>query len=160
MQTRPATIAIFSQSYAFAELVRWVLVDQIGARVQVFSRLSELELHAHAGKIEVVIIDAELGSLDAAEAGALMLDIKASSETGMRSIALTRQINGWSRTRCKGAGFDEVLLKPMSPLLLSERVMAQLAKSVAQSDRALPDMSNVIALADWKSKRAHLPRDI
>ena len=70
-------------------------------------------------------------------------------------IALSRTVDSEMRRRCVQAGIDEVIVKPMSPVYLEERIAARLANGTggyvsAEPYYVGPDRRNRIALDDTR----------
>jgi len=152
------TIAIYSASEAFASLVQGVIAEKRTWRVRVFSTPPQLEAYAAIAPVDVLVCDLDAASESAAATLDLPGRISRHGDGSMQVILLTRSLDAGDKSRFLAAGVDEVLIKPMSPLLLAERIAVRLdvARRVAASSSrkasvapvALP--GKVVALADWR----------
>lgn len=173
------TIAIVTPNEAFGGILVSVLTRP-GWRVRHFSSVRQLGLYAGIARVDVVVLDRELGEI--APGGSVLEGLDEVVDTPSRVIVTTRGVGGWSRALCRAEGIDEVLLKPFSPVHLAERVRAHIAAlprdghpgsgASFSQERRRPTASgqwqqpvtakirprafedpNVVVLADWRRLR-------
>lgn len=148
------TICIISDSAALSAVLNMVLAGHPRWRVRCFDRAAEFEEYARIAEVDLVVWDRELGTGDRVD-----LDLYAPNDPDV--IVLTRGLDAVGRDSCAAGGIDEVLIKPMSPVLLEERVTARLAARKIGSvmglpagspigETTMPDMANVVSLSAWR----------
>jgi len=121
-------VAVLVPNPALGSILSMVLASTPSLRVEAFESRAALVAHMRQAPVDLVVCD-----FDDAEAGAhdvalvLRADI-ALHGRGFEIIALTSSVDGDSRRRAAEAGIDEVIVKPMSPKYLLERVQSRLAR--------------------------------
>lgn len=168
------TIAVVTGHEAFGGILVSVL-GRPGWRVRHFSSIKQLALYAGIARVDVVVLDLEMG-----EGGSVpkeLTDLRDTHGQAMRVIVTTRSIAGWNRAMCRAQGIDEILLKPFSPVHLAERVRAHILALPKEEKAAGPapaevgpdwrngsaprmqgrthkDTPNVVVLSEWRRMRA------
>lgn len=120
------TIAILAANPALSSLLTMVLAGDSRLRVRPFD--SELELFAYMriAPVDMLVVDFDRDGRPAYEmVEAIRLDPSFVSRD-LPVIALTRAITPPMRQQAISAGIDEVVVKPMSPRHLLQRVQARL----------------------------------
>ena len=138
------TIAVLSNSPALASVLGATLRRGHGWRVREFCDHRAL-----------LVTDYDLDRVTAAD---VALSIRNGDDLASRHvqiIALSRTVDSEMRRRCVQAGIDEVIVKPMSPVYLEERIAARLANGTggyvsAEPYYVGPDRRNRIALDDTR----------
>ena len=147
-------VAILTASPALGSILAMVLDCEEHLVVHGFSRPSGLKQHMRIVPIDLIVCDFEISGSSAAR---LAVELRAANPNRQfEMIALARDISGHTRQACKFAAIDEVIIKPMSPLFVRDRVLARLEKSRKKAEkgkieRKHIDTSNVIELFAGKS---------
>jgi two-component system phosphate regulon response regulator PhoB len=175
------TIAILSENNAYGSIVEMVLAGNHAWRVRLFSSAQDLETYSQIVDVDVLVADLDFEDNNAQFMLRVITRLRQNTESVQAVIVTTRSLMNWSYPKNIGAGIDEVLVKPMSPVYLSERVEAHIAlatKKLAEqrapetshaapsNKYLLPDdadfpneQSNVIAFSTWRRKRDAIPTD-
>lgn len=122
------TIAVLSSNAALSALLAATLRRAHHWRVREFGDRGALEAYVRIAPVAVMVADYDLGDSTAAE---LAMDLRSDpmvTSPEIQIIALARSIDLEMRERCTRAGIDEVVVKPMSPLYLEERIQARLER--------------------------------
>lgn len=123
------TVAILAVQPALNSLLAGVLAESRDLRVRSFESELALQVYMRIAKVDLVVLDSDGIGLDAI----WMLRNDADSESpDFSTIVLTSLISQGFREECAGAGVSEVIVKPMSPRHLVERVQARLRASRPQ----------------------------
>jgi two-component system phosphate regulon response regulator PhoB len=120
------TVAILAANPALSALLTMVLAGDSRLRVRPFE--SEAELFAYMGiaPLDMLVVDFDREGRPAYEmVEAIRLDPRLVSRD-LPVIALTRAVTPPMRQQAISAGIDEVVVKPMSPRHLLQRVQARL----------------------------------
>lgn len=125
------TIAVLSSSRALASVLGATLRRGHRWRVREFHDSRALADYMRIAPLALLVTDYDLERTDAAGiARAIRSDAELASRD-IQIIALSRTVNPQMRRKCVQAGIDEVIIKPMSPLYLEERIAARLAGGTA-----------------------------
>lgn len=126
MDTPAPTIAVLSTSPALASILGATLRRGRDWRVREFRDTRSLSAYMHIAPVAVLVADYALENATAAD---VAHDLRSDSSVISRHvqiITLSRSVDLAMRQRCVQAGIDEVIMKPMSPLYLEERITARL----------------------------------
>lgn len=158
------TIAILAPGEALGAVLAMTLADHREWRVRVFDSAEQMEIYAAIAQIDLMIVDCELSGENLPEN--LLYRLKDMPKTTPDVIALTRGLSAEGRLVAREAGVDEILIKPMSPLHLEERVAARLRMRDSKPwprehrDVSFPEaasrvtyVDNVIPLDAWRRDR-------
>lgn len=118
-------IAVFTNSAALASIIEMILARDDGLRVVTFTSYKKLAAHMRIAPADVLVCDYEQDGWTAPE---MLVHLRRHAPNRLfRSIVLTSYVSHEVRQGCRFAQVDEVIVKPMSPLFLEERVEAHLA---------------------------------
>ncbi|MCF6303101.1 MAG: response regulator [Devosiaceae bacterium] len=124
MTERKKTVAVLTQSPALSSIIAMVLDCEEDLNVQIFGRAELLKRHARIVPNDLIVCDFQIGSSTAPK---LAIELRQmNSEKRFSFIMLTAHVDTQIRQACAFANIDEVIVKPMSPLFLRDRVLAQL----------------------------------
>lgn len=144
------TVAILVANPALSSILGMVLASTPSLRVRSFESLLALSTYMRLAPVDLIIADLD-GNGTGADlvAQALRSDQRVESAE-FQIIALASAVTGDTRAKAGRAGIDEVVVKPMSPRYLLERVLARLRRSpvrpmVHRSARP-PTPDNVVPL--------------
>lgn len=118
------SIAIITASPALGSIFAMMLEQTEGLRVQQFAGIEALVSHMRLLPVDLIVSDYVLETGSMAELVAILR--KTLPSRRYQLVVLADHISREIKLSCKFAGVDEVLVKPMSPLFLRERVVARL----------------------------------
>ncbi|PXA99347.1 hypothetical protein DMC47_03745 [Nostoc sp. 3335mG] len=126
MSIRPKTVAVLAANTALTAVLTMVLAGDSRLRVRPFESEGELFAYMRIAPLDLLVVDFDREGRPAYEmVEAIRLDPRFVSRD-LPVIALTRAITPDMRHQAISAGIDEVLVKPMSPRHLLQRVQARL----------------------------------
>lgn len=160
MPRQQATLALLANSPALASILAATLGEGGDRRVRTFDSLTELGSYMRIAPVDAIIADFDLADGNLADFshelryGALTLTAP------LVILALTRVVSPQMQHRCAEAGIHEVIVKPMSPGYIAERVSAHLAHipQRARGTQRAPAAPSVID--DWRTDPAHWPSNV
>ncbi|WP_404405589.1 response regulator [Pelagibacterium halotolerans] len=122
------TVAVLSSSPALVSILGATLRSRRDWRVREFRDARSLNAYMRIAPVAMLVSDFtfEDGNL-ATLAQAIRNDEMVISKH-VQIIALSRTVSPRMRRECVTAGIDEVIVKPMSPIYLKERIGARIAK--------------------------------
>lgn len=125
------TIAVLVANPALSSILSMVLASVPAFRVRPFESELALLTYMRLAPVHVVVtdFDAQMARADRVTAD-LRTDPGLSGQDFM-VIALASQVTPETKNLCIAAGIDEVIVKPMSPKYLLERVQSRLARRTA-----------------------------
>lgn len=145
------TVAILASSPALSSILASVLALNSGLRVRSFETQRALVTYMHLTSVDLVVLDYDCPGARADKvAQALRMDEKLVFR-GFQIIAMTRTLSSETREATMASGIDEVIIKPMSPRYLYERVLSRLSK---------PARPTIIAGGYHGPERRSRPRDM
>jgi DNA-binding response OmpR family regulator len=119
------TVAVCTASPALTAILSAVLAGKAGLRVRQFESRAGLTTYVRLAPVSLLVCD-----LDDAEMIAALRRDERLVNRNIEVIALSRSLTRHERQLAVSSGIDEVILKPMSPAYLLERVMARLERRV------------------------------
>lgn len=119
------TVAVCTASPALTAILSAVLAGKAGLRVRQFESKAALATYVRLAPAALLVCDLD----DAEMIATLRRDDRLVDRT-MEVIALSRSLTRRERELAVRSGIDEVILKPMSPSYLLERVVARLERRV------------------------------
>lgn len=126
MTSRLKTVAILAANPALTSVLTMVLAGDTRLRVRPFESEAELFAYMRIAPLDMLVVDFDREGRPAYEmVEAIRLDPSFVSRE-LPVIALTRSITPPMRHQAISAGIDEVLVKPMSPRHLLQRIQARL----------------------------------
>jgi two-component system phosphate regulon response regulator PhoB len=126
LTVQPKTVAILAATPALTAVMSMVLAEDTRLRVRAFESEEELFGYMRFAPLDMLVVDFDRQGRPAYEmVEAIRLDAGFFNRD-LPVIALTRNITSPMRHQAISAGIDEVLVKPMSPRHLLQRVQARL----------------------------------
>jgi len=117
-------VAILTSSPALGSILAMVLDCEEHLVVNNFSRATNLKQHMRIAPIDLIICDYDIGNSSAPK---LAIELRATDlRHNFKIIVLAEIISAQTRQACKFAAIDEVIVKPMSPIFVRDRVLARL----------------------------------
>ncbi len=123
------TVAVCTASPALTAILSAVLAGKAGLRVRQFESKSGLTTYLRLAPVALLVCDLD----DADMVAALRRDDRLVNRD-LEVIALTRTLTRHERQLAMTSGIDEVILKPMSPAYLLERVVSRLARLAEKTE--------------------------
>lgn len=117
------TVAVCTASPALTAILSAVLAGKTGLRIRQFESKAGLTTYMQLAPVALLVCDIEDADMVAALRGDERL-----AGSGLEVIALTRTLTRAQRQMAVASGIDEVILKPMSPAYLLERVLTRLER--------------------------------
>lgn len=117
------TVAVCTASPALTAILSAVLAAKVGLRVRQFESKAGLTTYMQLAPVALLVCDIE----DADMVATIRRDEKL-ADSSLEVIALTRALTRKERQQAVVSGIDEVILKPMSPAYLLERVLDRMAR--------------------------------
>lgn len=125
-------VAILASNPALSSIMSMVLAASRGLRVRTFDSQIALTTYMRLSPVDLLVCDFDS---EVAPAGALARALRF-DQTIMRRdfqiIALTGAVTANIKQASIASGIDEVIVKPMSPKYLLERVLSRLKRGVPQ----------------------------
>jgi len=147
---QPRTVAILVSNPALSSILGMVLAATPSLRVRPFESLLALSTYMRLAPVDLIVADLDGDGTGADLVAQALRSDKRVDSPHFQIIALAGAVTGETRTAARRAGIDEVMVKPMSPRYLLERVLARLHRSPVRSIRqGLPrhhGMNNVVPL--------------
>jgi two-component system phosphate regulon response regulator PhoB len=128
------TVAVCTASPALTAILSAVLAGKVGLRVREFESPSGLVTYMRLAPVALLVCDME----DAELVSALRADDRI-IDRDFDVVALSRTLTRAERETAAASGIDEVVLKPMSPAYLLERVVARLEQ---KAERIAPQQGS------------------
>lgn len=125
MRTELKTVAVLCDNEALSAIVEMVLSSHRSLRVRTFKDEATLRLYMLIAPVELLVCD----NSDVIDPIGVVSRLRATPELaspGFQAVILSRTADPSLRALCAGAGIDEVMLKPVSPRYLEDRVLARL----------------------------------
>jgi len=138
-------VAILTSSPALGSILSMVLDCEEHLIVQNFSRATNLKQHMRIIPFDLIVCDFDIGNSSAAK---LAIDLRATDfRRDFKMIALAETMSAQTRQACKFAAIDEVIIKPMSPIFVRDRVLARLQS--AEQSKKLARIKPPVATNDF-----------
>ncbi len=143
-------IAIITASPALGSIIALVLEDEEQLHVEQFDNTDTLMAHMRIVPFDLIVMDYNLEQTSAAQ---LVLNLRrALPNRQFETMVLTSSITPEIKLACKFARIDEVVIKPMSPVFLKERVLSRMQiRHFVQdglSDQSAPETSDTVLEKD------------
>jgi two-component system phosphate regulon response regulator PhoB len=119
-------VAVYASSPALTAILGAVLAAMPGLRVRRFDSQIGLTTYMRLSPVDVLVCDFDC---EAAPAGALARSLRSDDRLVRQAfaiLALTGSVDADLKQQSVACGIDEVIVKPMSPKYLLERVLARL----------------------------------
>lgn len=116
------TVAILAAQPALNALLSAVLAGAPNLRVRSFESDLTLEIYMRITRVDLVVVDCD--DIEPEVVSRLRADDQIGSR--FRALALASELDRDLKRRCDDAGLTEIVVKPMSPRYLLERVQARL----------------------------------
>jgi len=146
-------IAIITDSPALGSIIAMMLESEEQLHIQQFDTASTLRAHMRIVPLDLIVMDYHLERITAAQ---LVLDLRRDlPQRQFETLVLTSRVSAEIKLACKFARINEVIIKPMSPVFLKERVLSRLQIGHFVRDSA-SDKTTPAASVPAREKAAHL----
>ena len=125
-------VAILAANPALTSLLSAVLAATYGLRVRSFESAGALITYMRLSPVDLLVCDFDC---EASPAGSLAQTLRGDASLAQRDfqiIALAGAINPDTKAASIASGIDEVIVKPMSPKYLLERVLSRVGQAAPQ----------------------------
>lgn len=139
------TVAILVGNSALSSILTMVLAAAPGLRVRPFESFVALATYMRLAPVDLVVLDFECEHAAAAEAARQLHDDHRIAGRFV-VLALAGRVSPEVKQASIRAGIDEVIVKPMSPKYLLERVLSRLQRTPKAAPPPPPMPSNVVPL--------------
>jgi two-component system phosphate regulon response regulator PhoB len=129
------TVAVCTASPALTAILSAVLAAKVGLRVRQFESKAGLTTYMQLAPVALLVCDIE----DAEMVAEIRHDSRI-ADRNLEVVALARVITRKERQQAVVSGIDEIIVKPMSPAYLMERVLERL---VRRSERIAAETNQV-----------------
>jgi PleD family two-component response regulator len=143
------TVAVLVANPALSSILSMTLAGATSLRVRPFDTQIALTTYLHLAPADLVIADFDSVP---ARADRLAQDLRHDASVHSRDlqiIALASSLTPDAKAASIHAGIDEIIMKPMSPNYLVERVMARLAKREREPATYRGPERRVARRRDW-----------
>lgn len=144
------TVAVLAASPALTSVLSAVLSGAASLRVRRFESQRALVTYMRIAPVHLVVLDFDCTEAPAGRVASVLRADQALMQRQFQIIAMTRRIEPGAREAATAAGIDEVMVKPMSPRYLLERVLSRL-KLAAAGIMAAPDSSRRLPVRDFRA---------
>lgn len=141
------TVAVLVANPALSSILSMTLAGATSLRVRPFDTQLALTTYLHLAPADLVIADFDSVPARADRLAEDLRHDRAIASPDLQIIALASVLSAETKMASIHAGIDEIIMKPMSPKYLVERVLARLAKKTAAAIRARTS----IRRKDWSS---------
>jgi two-component system, OmpR family, phosphate regulon response regulator PhoB len=124
------TVAVLTENAALSSILCMILADSGRMRVRQFSSPVALQAYMRIAPVHVAVCDFDLGETSCDVLAASIRTDRAIVCRDVQIVALTRRLDRDRQRAIIRSGIDEVIIKPMSPRYVLERVLARLGQNV------------------------------
>lgn len=141
------TVALLVANPALSSILSMTLAGVTSLRVRPFETQVALTTYLRLAPVDLVVVDVDSTIAHADRLAEAIRAVGRTDGSRLQIIALASSVTPEIRDAAAAAGVDEIIIKPMSPRYLVERVMARLlrvpARPVVPARRrsAMPDWS-------------------
>ena len=122
------TVAVLVANPALSSILSMTLAGASSLRVRPFDTQLALLTYLHLAPADLVVADFDSVPSRADRLAELLRSDRAITSRDLQIIALASELTPETKMASIHAGIDEIIMKPMSPRYLVERVLARLAK--------------------------------
>jgi two-component system phosphate regulon response regulator PhoB len=141
------TVAVLVANPALSSILSMTLAGASPLRVRPFDTQVALTTYLHLAPADLVVVDFDSVLAPADKLAETLRADRGIVSRSFQVIALASALSADAKAASIHAGIDEVIMKPMSPKYLVERVLARLAKPVEAAKRE----RRSIRRKDWTS---------
>lgn len=144
-------VGILTQNSALSSILAMVLRDISGLRLREFSSAAHLLRYADIAPLDLLILDYQLADRSAPDVLNSLRSNPNIDVQSLQTITMIKNIDRELQASVVNAGIDEIIVKPMSPAYIKERVSARLGAD-GQFVR-IP--TSAASSRDWRDDASH-----
>ena len=151
------TIAVLVANPPLSSILSMVLASVPSFRVRPFESELALVTYMRLAPVDVVVTDFDSAG---ARADRVTRDLRADAAIPYRDyqvIALASTVSPETKELCIASGIDEIIVKPMSPKYLLERVQSRLARRAASLSGYRPTRQPTLRRPDFSQYSNVIP---
>ena len=134
-------VAVFTASPALGSIISMMLEGEEQLHIQQFTSADMLEAHMRVAPVDLIVMDYQLERTNAAQ---LVLNLRRNlPQRRFETLVLTSSVSEEIKLACKFARIDEVVIKPMSPVFLKERILSRLDRKSTRLNSSHTDISRM-----------------
>ncbi len=141
------TVAVLVANPALSSILSMTLAGATSLRVRPFDTQIALTTYLHLAPADLVVADFDSVPARADKLARDLRSDRAITSADLQIIALASALTPETKMASIQAGIDEIIMKPMSPKYLVERVLARLAKKKTAGTRERVSVRR----KDWSS---------
>lgn len=134
-------VAVLVTNPALRSILGMVLASSPALRVRPFESEVALSTYMQLAPVDLIVLDFDSETAPADRVARTLRDTARRERGGVQVIALTGAVSPEIKRASIGAGIDEIIVKPMSPKYLLERVLSRLQRQALRTARPLPARS-------------------
>ncbi len=135
MEQRMQFVAVLTSSPALGSILAMVLDCEEHLNVQTFSCIAALECHMRIAPVDLLVCDHDVEDTTAPRFVAQLR--RSNPARSFEAIMLSASMSQELRQACRFAPIEEVIIKPMSPLFVRDRVNSRLRNMQARDENPL-----------------------
>jgi DNA-binding response OmpR family regulator len=164
MSEQARVVAVLVSNPALSSILSMVLASVPTLRVRSFETEAALTTYMRLAPVDLVVADFDSRSAPADRVAQALRSDNSIDRHDFQVIALASEVTAETKTASITAGIDEIIIKPMSPKYLLERVLSRLQRRPRPAARApvrarRPDVArsgaNVIPLFGRRVETQH-----
>lgn len=157
-------VALLVANPALSSILSMVLASQPSLRVRPFDSQLALTTYMRLAPVDLIVSDFDSERAPADKVARELHDDQHLERRDFQMIALATRVTPETKQASISAGIDEIIVKPMSPKYLLERVLSRLQRKAGAAVRTVPRVvtrapdysgSNVIPLFGRKLETLH-----
>jgi two-component system, OmpR family, phosphate regulon response regulator PhoB len=138
MAEQAKIVAVLVTNPALRSILSMVLAAAPSLRVRPFESEVALSTYMQLAPVDLVVADFDSDSAPADRVARGVRDNRHAVRRAVQVIALAGAVTPEIKRASIGAGIDEIIVKPMSPKYLLERVLSRLQRQALRTARPLP----------------------
>jgi two-component system, OmpR family, phosphate regulon response regulator PhoB len=136
MSEQAKVVAVLVANPALSSILSMVLASVPTLRVRPFESETALTTYMRLAPVDLLVCDFDSRNAPADRVAEALRRDKTLTRRSFQVIALASEVTAQTKRVSISAGIDEIIVKPMSPKYLLERVLSRLQRRAASSPRA------------------------
>jgi two-component system, OmpR family, phosphate regulon response regulator PhoB len=136
MSEQAKVVAVLVANPALSSILSMVLASVPTLRVRPFESAPALTTYMRLAPVDLIVCDFDSPNAPANLVAQALRGDKTLTRRIFQVIALASEVTAETKKVSISAGIDEIIVKPMSPKYLLERVLSRLQRRAASSPRA------------------------
>jgi two-component system, OmpR family, phosphate regulon response regulator PhoB len=152
-------VAVLVSNPALSSILSMVLASAPSLRVRPFESATALTTYMRLAPVDLIVSDFDSQSAPPDRVARALHDDRSLERQKFQVIALASEVTAEMKKASISAGIDEIIVKPMSPKYLLERVLSRLQRHPSDPSPPRPRRdymgSNVVPLFGHRPQTAH-----